>query len=578
MKKIKFEDGQLVTAGYVEINNIQHEIHEAEYESATPLSAHVLNTMQNNIEHELCTTKVKKGEEVTITDSANVRAKLDISGKTVQNGEASPNNVCEIRNVGDNINIFDEELEIGAISTTTGELTTNAQRQRSKNFIKVKNNTNYIMTVNNELISLNRMFYDKDYNFISTTTLASFKTPINSKYMKFYGTSDLAGAKIKIQESTIVTSYVPYNCGSIDLKIVNDNLYDVNAKDKTISNTTIDENGWITIINDNTDGTTVKNAQLYKSPSIDIKVSTDYYLVTEIKEFTGEVNVFTVTGATTSSNKSQFKTECKLDWNNLSNGQIIINKITTRDDFSDCVVFLRTLLQTKAGQSASITFRMSLFENEITKDTFLYKEYKNHIISFPLSEGQVLHENDYLAEDGIHQRRKTYIFTGKESFKYSSSNNVIYTDILTDKKLGKDNFLLSHYKVVNERSYPNMKINTATGDSSIANRIIFKTEYVTANGLKEYLAKQYTNSTPVIAEYECENETILPYNEEQKETYYQLQHLLMQEEYNRIFCLNEIKSDMQLTYYYDNETNNIYAKRIDYLEEKIRQLEQKITI
>lgn len=53
MEKINFQDGQLVKAGYVNIEGTQYPITEAEYESLTPLSAHVLNKLQANIETEI---------------------------------------------------------------------------------------------------------------------------------------------------------------------------------------------------------------------------------------------------------------------------------------------------------------------------------------------------------------------------------------------------------------------------------------------------------------------------------------------------------------------------------------------
>lgn len=53
MEKINFQDGQLVEAGYVNIEGTQYTITEAEYESPTPLSAYVLNKMQENIENEI---------------------------------------------------------------------------------------------------------------------------------------------------------------------------------------------------------------------------------------------------------------------------------------------------------------------------------------------------------------------------------------------------------------------------------------------------------------------------------------------------------------------------------------------
>ena len=53
MDKVNFEDGQLVTQGYVEIDGVQHNITEAVYEGNTPLSAFNLNKLQNNIEKEI---------------------------------------------------------------------------------------------------------------------------------------------------------------------------------------------------------------------------------------------------------------------------------------------------------------------------------------------------------------------------------------------------------------------------------------------------------------------------------------------------------------------------------------------
>lgn len=53
MEKINFEDGQLVSPASVNIEGETYPIKEAEYESPTPLSAHVLNKLQTNIETEI---------------------------------------------------------------------------------------------------------------------------------------------------------------------------------------------------------------------------------------------------------------------------------------------------------------------------------------------------------------------------------------------------------------------------------------------------------------------------------------------------------------------------------------------
>lgn len=53
MDKIPFEDGILVTAGYVEIDGVKHEVKPAEYTGNTPFTAFNLNKMQDNIEKQI---------------------------------------------------------------------------------------------------------------------------------------------------------------------------------------------------------------------------------------------------------------------------------------------------------------------------------------------------------------------------------------------------------------------------------------------------------------------------------------------------------------------------------------------
>lgn len=46
---IKFEDGQLVSNGYVDIEGVRYQVHEAVYSGSTPASAHNVNRMQTNL-------------------------------------------------------------------------------------------------------------------------------------------------------------------------------------------------------------------------------------------------------------------------------------------------------------------------------------------------------------------------------------------------------------------------------------------------------------------------------------------------------------------------------------------------
>ena len=53
MEKINFENGQLLEGAYVTINGVKHDIVKAKYTGKTPISAFVLNALQENIEQAI---------------------------------------------------------------------------------------------------------------------------------------------------------------------------------------------------------------------------------------------------------------------------------------------------------------------------------------------------------------------------------------------------------------------------------------------------------------------------------------------------------------------------------------------
>ncbi len=53
MEKINFENGQLLEGAYVTINGVKHDVVKAKYTGKTPISAFVLNALQENIEQAI---------------------------------------------------------------------------------------------------------------------------------------------------------------------------------------------------------------------------------------------------------------------------------------------------------------------------------------------------------------------------------------------------------------------------------------------------------------------------------------------------------------------------------------------
>lgn len=235
----------------------------------------------------------------------------------------------------------------------------------------------------------------------------------------------------------------------------------------------------------------------------------------------------------------------------------------------------------------NLLLRIGLYEGVYTFDEIknMFVIHKGKTITFPLAEGKVLHNRDYLANDGIHQNKQTCIFDGTETIGAYKINE--WTD---DYAAFYINYISKYKNMITSNIYDKSthltRSGTLTSNLSIANINKF---YIHTNGVvyieipksiainavefKNWLQEQYANGTPLIIEGTLATEQVIPYTTEQEEAYYQLQHLLMYEGYTNISCVNEIKPDMQLTYYYNNLLNKSYAKRFDELEEKIRNLQ-----
>lgn len=60
---------------------------------------------------------------------------------------------------------------------------------------------------------------------------------------------------------------------------------------------------------------------------------------------------------------------------------------------------------------------LKVFQLERNTEKTTSEEHKQQIIVFPFKKGQILMEDDYLADDGIHHTRKQIVFNGKEEWQ-----------------------------------------------------------------------------------------------------------------------------------------------------------------
>lgn len=161
---------------------------------------------------------------------------------------------------------------------------------------------------------------------------------------------------------------------------------------------------------------------------------------------------------------------------------------------------------------------------------------------------------DYLADNGIHHKRKTIALDGTEN--WGLHKNSIFKLAIVDIKttndftlLGPINVISTHFKGITWREmYDTEAIGIAV--HNIAKNIYISTEktVTTVEQLKTFLAEQYANGTPVTIEYKLEDEEIEAYTEEQQEAYNKIKELYSYEGVTHITCEDEVKTTQEVIY------------------------------
>ena len=435
----------------------------------------------------------------------------------------SPDYPSRIRNVGDNIQLFDKStITSGYRLSTTGQPNVSAEINYTSDFIPVDGNTTYIRT--NTVDAYTRWcFYDSSKAFISKDDENQIiTTPSNARYIRFSEYLSRIDT-MKLEKGSKLTSYSKYNCGSADFKVESGNIYNKDTDIELVGQFRGYANGEIST-NANFNG--IKEQ---------VKPNTSYI---------------------SNSTASQCSNLCFFD----KNMKYISGDVYTGTN--------RVFTTPNNCEYITLAVHKGLIP------TFELKEIKYK--SFPFTEGQRLHIGDYLANNGTHHKRKTRVLDGTEEWVLSSNytNNsrfsLVYSDIKINGKISSSHFVEGTGGTDTEN------IDTA-GNGNRLMITVRNSIATTVEQWKAYLAEQYANGTPVTIGYELAEEIVIPYTTEQEEAYYELQHLLMYEGYTQITCIDEIKPDIQLTYWYNNELNTSYAKRIDSLEEKIRLLEKVVS-
>lgn len=260
MEKINFEDGQLTKKGYVVIDGKEYLINEAQYDGATPLSAYVLNKMQDNIEEginniQALPTGGTKGQVLTKQSETNGDANwedIEANEVFVGNEEEAPSSakiIVEEDDFVEGSTLGKAEVYVGAEEPITGEKVwfRKGKQLFNKNDVKygyelngtngsvVKNELDFVsdyikvypgqkLYKSGAIAGTSNCFYDENKKFISTVRIVSgvISVPaINSiSYMRINGVlTDLDS--IQITSGDTQSAYEAYIEPKIFIKNLN---------------------------------------------------------------------------------------------------------------------------------------------------------------------------------------------------------------------------------------------------------------------------------------------------------------------------------------------------------------------
>ena len=500
-----------------------------------------------------------EGKRISIESKNRKIVDITLNGESTQNGTPTPDNRVEIENIeGRNIwNKSEISEKTQTVNMTVGELNvkdvpipfTFSSYLISNALTNTNVRVSFIDSNNSNIGAV------KFGNTVTSTNKRSSITineiPEGTVKIKFGIRMQDGGhtEKTQLEGGTVATPYVPYH--SLELKVEGKNLYNVSDTNAMTEGITVDNEGWITVTGDNTDGTATKFFNYYTN-NLNLKTGTNYNVIAEVKNVsgTGSVNFVSVNKAA-----KQFQSIFNKNFSVLANNTVYNSINKTIDEFVGNSG-LRTYISFAAGQSGSITFRLSVLEDTtITAENFEYEEYKSQVATFPLEE-QKLMEGSYLADDGIHHKRKQVVLDGTETGWYTLANqtgtNTSYFCI-PKSDMKKASTLICD-KFINRAVW---NTDEEAIQSIIDNLIRLRINTSRASTVAEL--KTWLSNNPITVEYELAEPETVPYTEEQQEAWNNIKNLTLFE------GVNHISSDtnMVLKYYPLEPVGLKFVLRID---------------
>lgn len=430
----------------------------------------------------------------------------------------------EIRNVGDNGNLYDKDNpNILDTPIDTSGLGGNAKNTYKTVWIPCKPNTTY--TVSKKYDATKNRFAlaytseEPNYSqqvegYVSNayTNVMTITTNSTAKYLIAYVW--IAGGSvtyqemldsIKIERGVQATADSGYGCGNIEINTVNKNLLDQSLE---LFQGNYKSNG---------------DVMLNKDKRIDdyIPLSKgDYILWSTTNNW---INVLIYDKNKKFSSRKNSNTNKEIAFTLDEDGYI-------RFGFNPTVESLK------------------VFQLERNTEKTTSEEHKQQIIIFPFNKGQRLMEGDYLAEDGIHHTKTQIVLDGvtnglKVANVTKHSNNIYYCVInLVKQSINNMNDINGMYC---SHFMPHFEVRPGScyiaGSGLYLVLVLTDQTITTVDAANTWLATQKEKGTPVVIEYKLAEEEIETYTEVQKEAHEQIKNAISYKGQTNIFSTNEIK-------------------------------------
>lgn len=410
----------------------------------------VLNFFYENMYKKTFRT-IQNCKYVRISYSTSVRGQ-EVKRKNVQlvkgttekpyeqyGASPTPEYPSEIRAVGDNINLLENTAKtqtVNGVTFTVNEDGTVIANGTATSLAQISLVANVKLPAGTYTIKDGKAYVESTefnnwFDGLNNPSTLTFNTEVLLKNVYIQvKQGKTVNNKIfypKLEKGTVATSYSKFGQGSVEIKKTTANYY--NVKNLTGASKPVNKNDWITFKSTNTgENTTYLN---YFTTNLDLVIGKKYWIVAEIKEAIGEGN-FSITSRM--NNQGQFDTHT-VSVANLKSGDLVIYPSTALST-QGTEQGLRTFMSLSAGQSCSVTFRISVLETDPNKSNWKYVPYKKETYILPIQK--LMLEEDYFNRvdnkevhtwkkimlDGVNNKvtQETTATNGKYRYKYTDKD------------------------------------------------------------------------------------------------------------------------------------------------------------